>query len=137
MLLEKTSKFASFIILASQLVAGCVWIARFEYPLGDTQGSEWMATSENEFVLSGTKLHILPANVKMKGVHGPIVPLIPTWDDFEGGKSFGVLFRISPDVQARPLSFNPQRVHLVLNDDTLLTPSQILGPFPFLVRCRI
>jgi len=126
----KKSAVAFLVLFASQLVQGCVWIAKFDSSVARQQGDQWAATRQNEFVFNGTRLFVFPGNLQWKGVQGLIIPLFPFWVGFEK-KPFGVLFMISPSEQTRSLYLDPQRVLLVLENGTMLAPSQLKGPFPF------
>lgn len=129
MLVVKTPIRAFLVLMTIALLAGCVAVVKIDGPLGDLQGNEWLVTGENKFSFSGITLGIVPANIEVRGAQGPIIPFIPYWQDY-GGKPFAVFIQFSKDEKARPLYFNPQRTHLVLNDIPALSPSHVVGPLP-------
>jgi hypothetical protein len=106
-----------------------VWIANVEYSVANQQESDWVTANQNEFVRNGAKIFILPGNLQIKGLQGPIIPLFPFWGGFEK-KPFGLLLVISPGEAGASLYLDPKRVHLVLDDNKVYVPVQVKGPVP-------
>jgi hypothetical protein len=125
----RTLTHALLLLLGALTAQGCVWVAKLDYSVAKSQGSEWRSSNQNEFSFNGVKILVIPSTLELKGAYGLIIPIIPFWESFDKNP-FATFLRISPGEQTSPLYLVPQHIRLNIDGNTLLTPYKVTGPFP-------